>query len=220
MPLQASSARRTRGAAQFFGTWPPAKDLTLSNLVVARITDTSCSGLTPATTGKTVIVTNPEACAGEVLTHLLAALKANSGAIFVSRHESGDVANLYNWELTGEVAVDVPLVVGVPASWGTALTALSASVLAASSVRVNVAVTTVQRDVNVFDGCLYGHANFYNHQLATDAAGPLTITVTPTFGDPDVYVRAVSGGTFEPAAKPAAAQRGDLPLAGERPRLA
>ena len=130
-----------------------------------------------------------------MIERLLASLTGNKGAILISSDESGGVSKMYNWELYGEVAIDVPIALGVPASWGAKLRALPAATLQAASLKAHLDILPVQRDADVNATCLRGHADFFVHSLGDDVSGPLTITVTPIFGDPDVYVRAVSDTT-------------------------
>mmetsp|Transcript_52219 Transcript_52219/g.113765 ORF Transcript_52219/g.113765 Transcript_52219/m.113765 type:complete len:2005 (+) Transcript_52219:510-6524(+) len=186
-------------ALLLFGQWPPrnTEPLLLSNPSLASIVMPGCRELTPTPppgVSSTLVITNPSACSASELGPLIKHSMRSAGVVLLSSAESGEVVHLPNWGLNGIQTPDVGgYVVSVGKSWGDRLAALMPSLDAAASLRVTPRVGALTIDEERDEWVVEGHGNYYSlvypeERFNGRTSAKLTITVTPEFGDPDLFV--------------------------------
>lgn len=200
--------------------------VTLPQPVVVSVVG-ACASLSPAASelvGKTALVLNTAACdghgAGAILGLLAAGQDATSGSgeiLAVLGHDDphGDAPEP-NWSALPSSIQPTFLhnrhghVYSVPVAWATQLRDVLAPLGGADGVALSVTPIVTPLAVGVpVEGSAYAHHMAYYsfvNPTPTDHDGSVILTVTPTVGDPDLYVN--QGAAPEAIPLPAAFQGG------------
>ena len=170
-----------------FGTWPMPASEELRNLkAVSAIS--GCTALDDNNLqGKTAVVFGASACDGLSLYYMLQQQHA-ARVIVVSASADADVGQR-NWGLSSE---SVPSwidglgnIYGVPNAWAAPM--LHAN-LDAAVLRVVPKVTPLTLGAEASGSVVRGHMSLYSFEAPTSNDLSYTITVTPTAGNPNLYV--------------------------------
>lgn len=214
-----STVPSTTGNA-IFGTYPPVETLaaqtpTVLPSVAVFTMDAQCS-MAPfaghaGLDGQTLLLLNGDACRARydaLLMHLAALQPTTIRAIISTDPPAGDVLPPNYAMLPASVSppflrgrwtpshTSASSIVQASNAWGQALAAHVATAgggAAAGRVAVEVSplYVVIEQPGLAYEGSVaLGHINWYLHEHAS--AEPLTITVTPLYGNPDLYVRDAS----------------------------
>ena len=190
-----------------FGDYPLATEFHAPGAFVEARVVSGCRSLNGGNiAGKTAIVLNPEECDGRggvtaLLLLLLQQQNNNAAAVLASTDESGVVGATPgepNWALMPPAQVPNQLkgkagmVFSAPKSWVQNLAGQAAQTLRDARLRATIYSAPLVVGSAVEGFVLTGHIEYWVVDLGDD--GDITVTVTPTYGNPDLHMKAAAGG--------------------------
>jgi len=198
LAVDAATSAPTVKAQVLLGNFPLAATFIAPNALVPINISGGCHFDGDSIKGKTALVLNPGACDGKggALKKLVELQIGTVSAVLASPDESGDVGEP-NFALLP--ASQVPnafshrdgMVFSAPRSWVLNLASKPASVLSAAQLSAQMFMDTILVGTEVRGTVLTGHITYYKVNLGS--TGDMTVTVTPTFGNPDLYMSAQQG---------------------------
>lgn len=179
------------------GTWPFEGTVSLPAPLIVQV-KRECQGIEPdpGQVPRTLILQGYGQCSDSDLYALVLATlsdrKDGWGVLLIGADEQGTALHLSNWASMPDPPFFPGSILTVAKSWGDRLIGIAPKDLNSSTLTVRRSVTRLQLDTPVDAFVAQGHTTTFVYQHAFAAGGPLsaelTIAVTPTYGDPDLYV--------------------------------
>jgi hypothetical protein len=179
------------------GSWPLQGTVSLPAPLIVQVQH-QCQAIAPdpGQVPRTLIVQGYGQCSDANLYSLVLATLSERrdgwGVVLVGSDEAGTALHLSNWASMPNPPFFPGSILTVAKSWGDRLIGIAPKDLNSSTITVRRSVTRLQLDTPVMALVPQGHTTTYTYQHAFVPGGPLnvelTIAVTPTFGDPDLYV--------------------------------
>lgn len=197
-------------------------DVSLPTPVVAVDVVGACAGLSvpwQSLAAKTAVVLNAGACDGHgagAILRLLTAGHTNALSAIIGYDSAHGDESEPNWSLLP--AANLPSflrsrtgrVYSAPSAWASRLRAAAAGASAAGlALTVKPTVRPMRLGEATGDAVAAHHMQFYSYVAPAGSSEPLILTVTPTVGDPDLYVNT---GAREAASNRRALRRASGPI--------